>query len=167
LAGFRYISYRERLAAFVAGDANFQNGTIIEFRPNNDLYGLQIGAEGVLWQPTERFRVEGVLKAGVYANAASSWLGATAVGSGGAGDEGPNTWRVDHTAFAGDLNFVGVYQLSPHWALRGGYQMLWLSGVALGSEQLHDLNFSIGQVGVNVTHGVFFHGALAGLEATW
>jgi hypothetical protein len=166
LAGFRWVSFDERLATLV-GDAGFQNGTIIAFQTRNDLFGLQIGAEGVLWRPGERFRVESAAKAGVYANAARSSIGATAVGNGGAGDNGTVWFGEDQTAFVGDLNFVAVYQLNDRWRLRGGYQLLWLAGVAVASEQIHRLNLADGAVGTNTTHGAFFHGALVGLERTW
>lgn len=164
LAGFRWVSLDEVMAAFV-GDSTFENGTIIAFETRNDLFGMQIGAEGILWQPGPRFRVETAIKAGVYADAAQGGINAKSVGGGG-GDGG--VWlHHDHTAFVGDLNFVGVYQISDHWALRGGYQLLWLSGVAVPSEQIHRLNFDTGNLGVNTSHGAFFHGALVGLERTW
>ncbi|MEX0979080.1 MAG: hypothetical protein WDZ48_09525, partial [Pirellulales bacterium] len=85
--------------------------------------------------------------------------------------------RAQPTAFVGDLNFTGLYQLTEHWAVRVGYQLLWISGVALASEQssvgggfggavatqaFFDPSFPI------VTSGdVFFHGALVSAQANW
>jgi hypothetical protein len=167
LAGFRYLRSYERLSFFV-GDSTLENGSKLAINANNDLYGLQIGTEGLLWDRGGRFRVEGALKAGVFANGARSSIGVNHIGTGGGGDPDVVNWfGEDQTAFAGDLNFVGVYQLNEHWALRGGYQLLWLAGVAVANEQIHRLDFANGDVGTNTTHGMFFHGALAGLEATW
>jgi hypothetical protein len=167
LAGLRYVSMRERLSFFV-GDQALENGTIIGFNANNDLFGLQIGGEGILWRPTARFRVESALKAGVYVDAARSSIGANHIGAGGGGDPDVITWwGHDHTAFVGDLSFAAVFQITDHLALRGGYQLLWLSGVAVASEQIHRLNLADGDVGTNTSHGTFYHGALVGLEGTW
>ncbi len=164
LAGLRYISMRERMA-FQVGDASLENGTTIGINANNDLYGLQIGCEGVLWQPAPRFRIESALKAGVYANGARSSIGANHFGAGGGGDPDVITWwGKDHTAFVGDLNFAAVYRFNDHLTLRGGYQLLWLSGVAVASEQIHKLNFAEGRASTDTSHGTFYHGALFGLE---
>lgn len=167
VAGLRYVSMRERLSFFV-GDSSLENGTIIGFNANNDLYGFQVGAESTLLQVGKRLRLESALKAGVFANGARSSIGANHIGSGGGGDPDVITWwGQDHTAFVGDLNFNAVYQLTEHLALRGGYQLLWLSGVAVASEQIHGLDFANGDVGTNTSHGTFYHGALVGMEATW
>lgn len=164
LAGLRYLSFREELG-FIVGDAGFNNATILDFDTQNELYGLQIGACGTLWQPGPRFRVESALKAGVYVDGATAGIHSQAVGGGGGG--GGIKWHNDHTAFVGDLAFNGVYQLTEHLAIRGGYQLLWLSGVAIAPEQIHSINFAEGSFHVNTSHGAFFHGALVGLEATW
>ncbi len=167
LAGFRYIGLDERLSFFV-GDSSLQNGSILGFNANNDLFGLQIGTEGILWAPGPRFRLETAVKAGVFANAARSSIGVNHIGSGGGGDPDVTVWfGHDHTAFVGDVNLVGVYQFNNHWALRGGYQLLWVNGIAVASEQIHRLNLLDGDVGTNTSHGLFYHGALVGLEATW
>ena len=67
------------------------------------------------------------------------------------------------------MNIAAVYQITDHWAIRGGYQLLWLSGVAIGSEQLHTLNLNSGNglPAMNTSHDAFFHGALVGVERTW
>lgn len=167
IAGLRYLSMRERLAFFV-GDSSLENGTIIGFNANNDLYGLQIGGESTFLQIGSRFRMETALKAGVFANGARSSIGANHIGSGGGGDPDVITWwGEDHTAFVGDLNVTATYQITEHLALKGGYQLLWLTGVAIASEQIHELNFADGDVGTNTSHGTFYHGALVGVEASW
>lgn len=163
LAGFRYLSFDERMSA---------EGTIIPAGPSsgvsigssNDLFGLQIGADTILWSNGRRFRIESAIKAGVYGNSAGSSL-LLGDPSGGGGFAATNS--RGHAAFVGDLNFTGVYQLSDRWAVRGGYQLLWLSGVAVASEQLKDVNVLAGDLNTNVTHGAFFHGATVGIERSW
>ena len=164
LAGLRYVSMRDQLA-YIVGDSGFNNATIIGLNANNNLFGLQVGAAGILWQPGPRFRIESALKTGVYADGATCGIHATAVGGGGGG--GGIWYHGDHTAFVGDLNFNGVFQLTDHLAIRGGYQLLWLNGVAIAPEQVHSLNLADGVIQANTSHGTFYHGALVGLEATW
>jgi hypothetical protein len=160
LAGFRYVSLRDRLH-IAATDGVDPVG--ITFGTVNNLFGFQIGADAILWDSGNRFRVESAIKAGVYGNGAT--LNLTFADR----DEN-NTFSAgrDHTAFVGDLSFTGVYQLNDRWALRGGYQMLWLTGVAVANEQLHGLNFDGGPApSVNVTHSAFFQGAMFGVERCW
>ena len=74
--------------------------------------------------------------------------------------------RDNNTAFLGEIGLVGVYQLTDTIALRAGYQLMWLDGVALASEQVQASNFATG-TGADVHGDVFFHGALLGVEAQW
>lgn len=163
LAGFRYIAFRDALR-LTAGEPTFTDYGTVLFGTANNLFGLQIGGEGILWQPGPRFHVDGAIKAGVYADGAKSSITGYATND-------PDTidFRTgrDNTAFVGDLSFVGVYRLSDRWALRAGYQLLWLSGVAAGSMQFHDIDLATPEFKTNTSATVFFHGALVGAERTW
>jgi hypothetical protein len=53
-------------------------------------------------------------------------------------------------------------------AARGGYQALWLTGVALAPEQIDNVALgSRSQTTVNEDGSVFYHGPYAMLEFTW
>ncbi|REK05428.1 MAG: hypothetical protein DWQ37_23190 [Planctomycetota bacterium] len=160
LAGLRYLSFRDAMG-FIAGAPDFSDYGRAVFGTTNDLYGLQIGADAILWAPSRRFQVEGAIKAGVYANGA----GMTLRGSETTGDSFLFRLGRDHTAFVGDLNFTGVYRLSDRWALRAGYQLLWLSGVAAGSTQIG--GFVPDGFEIDTSSTVFFHGVLLGIESNW
>jgi hypothetical protein len=73
----------------------------------------------------------------------------------------------NHAAFVGELGFTAVYQLSPHWSLRAGYQMLWLEGVAVAAEQVPAIDLLAGLAAVDTTGSPFYHGANVGLEFVW
>ncbi|MGD9719626.1 MAG: hypothetical protein AB7O59_00225 [Pirellulales bacterium] len=60
----------------------------------------------------------------------------------------------------GDSSFTGVIQLTDNLALRAGYQLLWVSGVATASDQLPATS-------LDTSGDVFLHGALVGAEAGW
>ncbi len=163
LAGFRYLGLGENF--FLT--ANYGLGLFdidFHFRTRNHLYGGQIGADYILWDGGGPLRVESALKAGVFGNAASNALSEQAVGLG--------TFFADsahrsHTAFVGDLNFTAVYQLNRAWAVRVGYQLLWVAGVGLVADQPSQLNLNTGTLHVDTSGSALFHGAMLGLERSW
>jgi hypothetical protein len=164
LAGLRYVSLRDAMV-LAGADVGDPVQKFLTFGTTNDLYGLQIGADGILWTNGARLRVESAIKAGVFANGARATLS-------GIDDTSGERFRFpfgsDHTAFVGDLNFVGVYQFNERWAVRAGYQLLWVGGVATGSTVPHGINFAVdGPPKVITSDTVFFHGALLGLERSW
>jgi hypothetical protein len=163
LVGLRYLAFRDAMR-LTGGDATFTNYGTVNFGVKNNLFGLQIGGDGVLWDNGRRLRVESALKAGVYADGVHSSLT-------GYETNNPDTINFrtgrDNTAFVGDLNFVGVYQLDERWALRAGYQLLWLAGVGVGSMQFHDIDLVAPEFETNTSGAVFFHGALMGIERSW
>jgi len=163
LGGFRYLSFSDGFLI------NADNGpgidtTQIGVNAGNQLFGAQIGADGILYDNGRRFHIESAIKAGVYGNGAKNTLQV--------GDGAGNTFILgsvhrNHTAFVGDLNFTGVYQLTDHINLRAGYQLLWLAGVAVGSEQPPSIDFNNGNISVDTSGSAFFHGVLLSAETTW
>jgi len=159
LIGFRYINLQESLT--IRQDVYFSHTV----DTTNNLFGGQVGMDAFLWS-RGRARLDGWAKGGLYGNSAQSnyAFGFPAI---------PNA-NIDAStsrgqlAFAGDLGVAASYSLTDHIALRAGYQLLWIDGVALASDQF---NVSVppnsnGPV-INSTSGVFYHGALLGLEASW
>ncbi|MDO7683194.1 MAG: hypothetical protein MUQ52_11980 [Pirellulales bacterium] len=71
--------------------------------------------------------------------------------------------------FLGDLNYTVSRRLSDMWWLRLGYNMIWLSGVALAPDQWDFTNQlpTLGGTTLVGGGGVFLHGANLGLEARW
>jgi hypothetical protein len=161
LAGFRYVYFRDQLA--LTADTQFPTRRrSFDFDGNNNLFGLQIGADGILWDNGNRFRIESAIKAGIYGNAAQNAVSLS--DSAGILNVNDKT-SASQTAFVGDLNFVGIYELNDRWALRAGYQLLWLAGVAVAAEQAADSFQSTATV--STSGNAFFHGALAGVERSW
>ncbi len=164
LAGFRYVELDERGMALVMDIGPGLNRAVTTVDALNRLYGFQIGAEGVLLGGGgNRLRLEGTAKAGVYHNSIHS--GATLDQS--LGVDYAAAASDNHAAFVGELGFTAVYQLSPHWSLRAGYQMLWLEGVAVAAEQVPAIDLLAGQAAVDTTGSPFYHGANVGLEFVW
>jgi len=92
-----------------------------------------------------------------------------------------DTVRLASSSFEGGVGFIGdlsgslIYRLSDVWGLRLGYNMIWLSGVALAPNQFNFANTplapdgqaSLGSTVLNGGSSVFLHGANIGLEARW
>jgi hypothetical protein len=74
--------------------------------------------------------------------------------------------RAGSAAFLGDFQVGGSYQLSPTWAVRGGYSAIYVAGLALATDQFNPDNLA--SSGRQVSRGdLFLHGANLGLEARW
>ena len=158
LAGFRYAELDERATASLVNSAvpfDYESTT------RNRLFGFQLGGQATLWDHCGPFRLDAVGKAGIFGNYAAQ---DSAVSTGLI--MLPATGRDDHTAFIGEVGVMGTYQLTDQLALRGGYRLLWIDGVALASDQLSVSDFA-NNAGFNSSGDVFYHGAFAGLECTW
>ena len=145
LAGFRWVEFMDHTQF----DTTILFPLSTGINVNNHLYGGQIGLDGTLWDNGCRLRLDSFLKAGVYYNHLDSTFFL---------ESGPTLLEfnesLDRTAFVGELGLLGVYEWSDNWALRAGYQLLWLEGVALSPEQFVSLD----------TSGLFAHGAVVGVE---
>jgi len=159
LAGFRWVNLSENLQGSLE--------PLLGFKPfwntntSNNLYGLQIGADGKIWG-RGRFSINGQIKAGAYVNSAQE---ATQVSIYKV--LRPSSTVATPAAFVGEIGLQCKYQVSKGLDLKVGYEALWLQGVALAPGQIQETFISPGPfvhaLGVNVS-GVFFNGATAGLS---
>ena len=129
---------------------------------SNNLYGLQIGADGKLFE-RGRFSITGLIKVGGYWNQASESTGVSLEKV-----VYPSGAKTDHAAFVGEAGLQCKYQFARGLALKLGYQALWLQGVALAPGQIQE-TYETGPAtvtahGVNCGSGVLLHGGTAGLE---
>lgn len=148
LAGFRWIELSDDLNTNMgAGLATF------DMDVNNHIYGAQIGADARLWQ-RGCFTIEGYAKAGIYGNNADVAASTTGI----IGAQPLVTAAGDDTVFVGDLALTGVYQWNKWWSIRGGYQLLWIDGVALAPNQLDNVDIGTGLGTVDTGNTAFYHG---------
>ncbi|MBM3953784.1 MAG: hypothetical protein FJ309_04070 [Planctomycetes bacterium] len=84
-------------------------------------------------------------------------------------------FRTARASTDGDMGMIaeitmgGVWRITDVWGLRFGYDLLWLTGVALAADQF-DLSANVDpQAGtaISTTGSVFFQGAHLGVEARW
>jgi hypothetical protein len=167
---FRYFT-RSGVAAGLDPLVAAQSNTTVS--TGNNLTGAQLG--GDIWiclVPGLRLGVEG--KAGVYGNNMNANTTITVNTLLPPDDVFREHLDDTDVAFIGDANFLLTYRLSYQWTLRGGYQLLYVDGVALASENfnptlpnLANVNGLIRQPAVNDNGNVFYHGWNVGLEFNW
>jgi hypothetical protein len=77
--------------------------------------------------------------------------------------------RHNCLAVIGDVNLISMYQLTRNLTLRLGYQMLWVDGLAVASEQFNaNLNeLVLGPIPVNDNGTLAYHGPHLGLDLNW
>jgi hypothetical protein len=159
LVGFRYLNLLESLSVDQSTFVTHGVDT------RNDLYGGQVGVETSL-ACRGRLRLDGWAKAGLYGNDSQSRYdlrfqdGQEVIINQSAGRS--------QLAFVGDVSLTASYSLTEHTSLRAGYQLLWVDGVALASDQFGlTLPLIENAIAIDSTSGVFFHGATLGVEVSW
>ncbi len=159
LSGFRFVDLTEDY------DITTVSGTstsAYDVHTRNNLYGGQLGAR--YRHCCHRFFWDCTGKAGVFGNAAQQTQLLT-------DDNSSVVYRdsIDHegtVAFVGDVNVSVGFQLSCVWAVRCGYNVMWIDQVALAPDQL---NFDPSSPGTTTNTGgdVFLQGINVALEARW
>ena len=161
LAGFRYMHLDEQFniesTNSITGTSDYHVGT------RNDLFGGQIGA---VWKGSSGcldFAVTS--KAGLFDND---------TGQASLLNDLNNTFPVRNTnvhgnqaAFVGELDLLATCHLTSWLAVRGGYDLLWIKGVALAPDQLDFTTTSTAGTALHSGGGVLLGGFHAGVEAQW
>lgn len=175
LIGARWLQWNERLQMqdSFSYDAPYPvtGNDFYQTECFNNLWGGQIGLDTLLLGRVGQKRVEGLVKAGAYYNAAgqtSSYTYST---------EPPFTFSASNrdtgpasAAFVGEVGMTAVIPISCNWDFRCGYFGLWLTGLAQPTQQLS--HQTITQIdppsGVLDTTGTLLvQGLSLGLEGRW
>jgi hypothetical protein len=162
IAGARWIGLDERM------DMAFRYSPSVPFAhfyfpTRNSLFGGQIGAAIKLWENGGPLHINCTSKAGLYGNAAANRF--EIVDTAGRYRLLSSDQR-NQVAFVGDIGFTAVYQWNDHIALQGGYQLLWIQGVAIAGSQPVVANSSTHN-GIASNGEVFYHGAMANVTFSW
>jgi hypothetical protein len=161
LAGFRTLQLEDRLRGVVTANGVASPTSFIDVATENYLYGFQIGGDATLWTSENgRFRIDSLLKAGVFGNYARQNTGSLLTGENASA-------AGNHAAFFGEVSFTAVWQFSKHIAARGGYQAMWIQSAALAPNQLSYTNLPTQTATLDQQGAVFYHGAFAGLEVDY
>lgn len=133
---------------------------------SSNLFGGQLGVRGR--RTWDRFSLEGSLKAGLggaWLSQSSAPIRSPVVPN---YDYRPGRSSVDTgMGFLSTLNLAMAYRFNDVWGLRLGYNLAWLSGVALAPNQWDFTDTRTSGTGVRGAGGMFLNGANLGLEARW
>jgi hypothetical protein len=127
---------------------------------DNELYGIQFGFQGLIYQWCYT-RLETTLKAGAYYNDID--VDAT-VNVGGVDTTFSSS--TDWAAFSGEARVTLVCQLGPKMNFRIGYHALWLDGIALAPNQNTERSFTPPTQVTDISD-VLYNGGEIGFELTW
>lgn len=129
-------------------------------RADNDLFGLQLGG-GVKYQAS-RWSVGVFGKGGVFLNDA---LGRTQLTfTDEAFDDSDLRLRENQLSFVCEFKLNGRFHVTPNTSLRAGYELMFLSSMAMAPAQATFLpEFSY----LNTTGDPFYHGISFGFEGYW
>lgn len=156
--GFRYLELEDGGLAMVHNIGPGASLVTHAVDATNYLYGFQLGADfDVLSR--RRFGVEGIIKAGIYGNDARNAVMITH-----AGPQKASAAHAGRTAFVGELGLGGLYRVTDSVALRAGYRLMWIEGVALASDQVAVSDPAAGAATVNFNGSPYYDGVYIGLE---
>ena len=155
-----------------SGSSGFQQDNQLLFtsstRANNQLNGVQATMDASFLE-SEYFQIGGYAKAGIYHNRARGSVSEVYQNF-----ENPQSLYTrslsdsqNRVAFAGNLGVTGTVFLRDNLRLFGGYELMYLSGVALAPDQNGGISTSIANVtSLNLqSHGqALFHGGRIGFE---
>ena len=165
LAGLRWVELREDFQVVgpnpLAGVPDVRYDTLSD----NSLYGFQIGVHDRVFNRGGPLQIDGFIKAGIYANNGHQETSTR----GNLGSTVTAAARDDDTSFIGEAGLSAKYRLGDHLAVRGGYQVMWIEGVALAPDQMPhtDVTSSPGTATLDSDGGLFYHGCQVGIEAHW
>lgn len=164
LAGFRWMNLEENLAGALSPPTIATEPPFWKTGTSNNLFGLQIGADGTLWQ-RGRFSLGGRVKAGVYDNNAQQTTAVSVI----AKQVRTGSATTNHAAFVGETGLLCRCRIGNRLELRAGYELIWLEGVALASGQIQEtytttkvFENAVQAMGVNCSSRALYHGATFG-----
>ena len=176
LYGFRWVQWYESSLVVdtfgAAEDPPTLGGDVYQTSTINNLWGGQIGFDSLLLRTKHGFRVEGLVKGGVYANNAgqtSRYIQLDAGVPPFVSSVTANDWPAS-ASFVGEVGMTGVVPLHENWDFRFGYLGLWLTGLAQPTNQLSGQNLAQGEIPrgtLNTVGTVIVQGVTLGLEGRW
>jgi len=162
VGGFRYVTVLED---FTLRSTDLDTGTSkYRIHTTNNLFGGQLG--GRVKQTFDTFGWDATAKAGVFGNASQQTQSVTDfpppfVLRDSRGDRG------GQVAFVFDVSLSGFFRINDTWALRSGYNLLWVQGVSLAPNQLDFTDTPTSGMSLDRSGGFFAHGMNVGVQANW
>ena len=167
LGGFRYMNLDERFHLTGVNTTPVFALETVGIHTRNNLVGVQVGGE-LSRRVRDDVTVELRGKAGLYVNFARQGLSRQVTADAGTATNlsGSDTGAALATSL--DAGLFARLQLCNHIVLRGGYEVMVLSGLALASQQLQsNIQPELIPNHLHDRGTAIFHGPSVGLEITW
>ena len=166
LGGFRWVNLEDAALLAVTPTGAPQASTY-SARSSSNLFAGQVGVRGRM--AFEHWAVEGFSKIGIAGTSLSQSQSLYDASAPTSPLRQPQSGTDIGMGMVADMNLSAIYRINDVWGLRVGYNLVWLTGVALAPDQW---NFSTSQaagVGSSVsgTGSMFLSGGSLGLEARW
>ena len=164
LAGVRWANLEE--SAWLAfTPRNFPQPSTYAVNSSSNLFAAQVGVRGRM--AFERWAFERTMKvgiAGTYLSQSQTMFDALVPVT---PYRSPTSSDAAGMGMIAEINLTGVYRINETWGLRVGYNLVWLTGVALAADQWDFTPSTAGGTDIHGTGSVFLNGANLGLEARW
>ncbi|REJ70423.1 MAG: hypothetical protein DWQ31_00840 [Planctomycetota bacterium] len=159
LIGFRHFAVEEDILFAVTDGTNSNS---VFYGTDNDLYGVQVGAEIIIDIDDWPIRVDLVAKGGVYYNDITTTNGNVSTFS----PNSSNLLEASQASSSIELGALVNYPITPKLFVRGGAHILWLNNVAVATDQpsANGLPDTDGLTVVDSTGTPFYTSIFAGLE---
>lgn len=146
-------------ARYLSLDENFTfgfDGSEVLTQTQNELWGVQLGLD-MKWLIHPRAYVDFDAKGAMCNNDLSASIRQDA--------DAPRFAFDDKTAFVGDLALTLNWQVAPAWSIRAGYQAIFLTGLALGPDNMRaNVDFlAAGPVQLHDRREAVAHGPILGV----
>ena len=166
IGGFRWANLQDDAVLAIPPKASPQPSTY-SVNATSNLFAAQVGTRGRM--AFEQWALEGWMKIGVAGTAISQSQTISDANKPLHPYRQPQPMSSD-TAGMGmiaDMNLSAIYRFNDVWGLRVGYNLMWLTGVALAPDQWDFAASRTAGTAINGTGSVFLSGANLGLEARW
>lgn len=166
VAGLRYFELQEDFDWLANGFDGDDSSGEMNIRSSNNMFGVQFG-HGLTYE-TDRWNISLFSKHGMYVNDARSTsnLAFNDITAGGAFDgEGfANEGHENSLSYLLQAGITGRYHLRPNVSLRVGYELLYMTGLALAP---NEISFDGTQALAGVSGDAFYRGFTFGAEYFW
>lgn len=165
LAGFRWAELDE-IASLNVIVASTEPQTSYRVATTSQFFAPQVGWRGRgTW---DRWLLEGWIKTALAGTLLQSNAAPiTSSLAPGVAYRDPRKNSTTSVGFIGDIAITGGYRFNETWALRTGYTMIWLTGVALAGNQFDFTDTADSGTRLFGAGTVFLQGATLGLEGRW
>jgi len=164
IGGFRWVNLQDAAVLAIPPNASPQPSTYTVEATSN-LFAAQVGTRGRM--AFERWAVEGWMKIGIAGTMLSQSQTMFDTQSTTTPFRQPQTSDKAGMGMIADMNLSAIYSFNEVWGLRVGYNLIWLTGVALAPDQFDFTPSQTGGTNINGSGSMFLSGANLGLEARW